>query len=673
MFKRIIPFVMLMVLLSITQSVKAGETKLVPDPTPPGKIIYTNSEIPEFKTPEYPGKYYETVVPATLDLAERARLSVNFLTEAVNRNMEFEFYNMPELMIDPPVMWHDCGDFQIVGMNFEALPLVRLMCGDKRNMDVETGLMEIILKMQGDDGFLWVPTSGRPWALPKRKNSYTLPYDENDDIEYYCTLNFSTVRALAAFCIYAQMDPKGPWADAAHRLAEAYKKCVIVEDDHAYLFNTWILPDMEVAKPESPPKGHISAFGSWGAHALLQYDRKLGDPEALPLVHKMMRYPLLESGFFDNNGEFRNSGEPDDKAKWAHFYTHAECFLAGIEVAEKTGDKQLLDRILRAYEYGIEAGNGVVGFFPEAVHITGPQFMSDTHPYKWHTSEICEVATMIQAAIKLGKLGIKKSDGSDPWEDADLWLRNQFADSQLTNIDWLTCGALDYSEAVITDAHRDKFYRPGIYTNDNVAERSIGGFASHPSANDYIGHPDLIVSIANCCSQKGAQTLYYVWREMLDYEKGKLSVHMLLNRASKWADIDSHLPYAGRVDVKAKRKLDLEIRLPAWVNLDEVTCEVNGKAREISFAGRYAKIGKVKKGRTAVFTFPIGERTETVHIQGPPGRVNEYQLVLRGNTVVSIDPPGKYHPLYQRGHYRNGKTLYRKVERYVPRSEMSWW
>jgi len=66
-------------------------------------------------------------------------------------------------------------------------------------------------------------------------------------------------------------------------------------------------------------------------------------------------------------------------------------------------------------------------------------------------------------------------------------------------------------------------------------------------------------------------------------------------------------------------------------------------------------------------TFPIGERTEVAEIQGAT-----YTLVLRGNEVVSIDPPGRRFPLYQRGHYRGGETLWRQVTRYAPDVEIDW-
>jgi hypothetical protein len=52
-----------------------------PDWRPGDPIGYINPTIPDFAMPPYEGQRYEAVVPDTLDLAERARLAVNALTE----------------------------------------------------------------------------------------------------------------------------------------------------------------------------------------------------------------------------------------------------------------------------------------------------------------------------------------------------------------------------------------------------------------------------------------------------------------------------------------------------------------------------------------------------------------------------------------------------------------
>ena len=210
----------------------------------------------------------------------------------------------------------------------------------------------------------------------------------------------------------------------------------------------------------------------------------------------------------------------------------------------------------------------------------------------------------------------------------------------------------------------------GAYTTDRVMERTLGAFSTYPSANDWLGfgHPNKALTITNCCGGSGARGLYFVWKEMLTFRKGKLKVHLLLNRASKWADVESYIPYNGRVDIKIKQDLVLEVRLPEWVEPKDVKCEVSGKARELTFDGRYANVGEVQEDQVVQVTFPIFERTDRVTIQGA-----DYTIVRRGNDVVWIDPPGKYVPFYQRGHYRNGKPLYRKVSRFVSDEDFFWW
>jgi hypothetical protein len=79
-------------------------------------------------------------------------------------------------------------------------------------------------------------------------------------------------------------------------------------------------------------------------------------------------------------------------------------------------------------------------------------------------------------------------------------------------------------------------------------------------------------------------------------------------------------------------------------------------------------VGAAKPGDIISVTFPIAERTvkETI---GPVA----YTLVLKGNTVVSIDPPGKNGPLYQgREKYRKSDVQWKQVQRFVPEESIDW-
>ena len=83
--------------------------------------------------------------------------------------------------------------------------------------------------------------------------------------------------------------------------------------------------------------------------------------------------------------------------------------------------------------------------------------------------------------------------------------------------------------------------------------------------------------------------------------------------------------------------------------------------------GAYIDVGAADANDSVTVSFPIQERTVTEMI----GCVL-YTLVIKGNEVVFIDPPGKYHPLYQRAHYRDNQTRWRKIERFISRERVKW-
>ncbi len=82
---------------------------------------------------------------------------------------------------------------------------------------------------------------------------------------------------------------------------------------------------------------------------------------------------------------------------------------------------------------------------------------------------------------------------------------------------------------------------------------------------------------------------------------------------------------------------------------------------------RYVAAGYGLPGDRIVLKFPIAGRTVKDTIGNVP-----YTLVIKGNTVVSIDPPGKIGPLYERAYYRTHRAPLRKVRRFVPGAAIEW-
>jgi hypothetical protein len=241
----------------------------------------------------------------------------------------------------------------------------------------------------------------------------------------------------------------------------------------------------------------------------------------------------------------------------------------------------------------------------------------------------------------------------------DRWARNMFAEGQVTParaalleryVAGLPVTPVDHNTPVCGGVTPS-----GYETTDRVIERNIGGFAGWPEPNDWG------TRIMHCCTGNSTRSIYYLWDSILSYADGKLRINLLLNRSSRWADINSHIPYSGQVDVKIKQPVDLTIRIPEWVRADETRCLVSGKERALRFEGRYARVGAVKVQDEVTLSFPNPERKEAVWIEKHP-----YTLYLKGNTVVDIDAPGRICPLFQRGHYRETSTRWRNIKRFLP-------
>jgi hypothetical protein len=203
-------------------------------------------------------------------------------------------------------------------------------------------------------------------------------------------------------------------------------------------------------------------------------------------------------------------------------------------------------------------------------------------------------------------------------------------------------------------------------TAERLVERNIGTFAGWASGNEFASQ----IGIQQCCLGNSARALYYVWDRIVQRNGDELRVNLLLNRASKWADIYSYVPYEGRVELKLKQPASsVLVRAPEWIKSGspEINCKVNGSSRSLRWEGRYVNLGAGKPGDRVVVTFPISTRVVKETIGNVP-----YTLTIKGSTVVSIDPPGKVGPLYTRAYFTAPQPPMRNTQRFISSDEIHW-
>jgi hypothetical protein len=177
--------------------------------------------------------------------------------------------------------------------------------------------------------------------------------------------------------------------------------------------------------------------------------------------------------------------------------------------------------------------------------------------------------------------------------------------------------------------------------------------------------------IMHCCTGNAAQTVYYLWKRTLESSAEQMRLNLLLNHASPEADVHSYIPFEGRVDVNIKKpNKNLLVRMPEWVNpkMDKVLCTVNAVNRDVDWSGRYASVGYVHSGDCVSLRLPISERT----VQGHRIGNQTYTLVLKGSTVVSINPAGEQCPMYRRAGYRANAAPLRLAWRFLADERIVW-
>ncbi len=633
-----------------------------------GQIQYINQEIPNVSLPPSAGETYEDRVPDTYDIAERCRLAINVLTAATNRNQDHEQY-FSCYIGNPLRMSHNFSDW-CTPKYTEALALLRPITGSSLNQSVDRIWKEVILKSIGPDGLYYFPIVGKPWygkelwwsnGVARADGSiFQLPektevqkQKEIEDVDTYAQPHADSLveqsgirqfshpqpcgRVLNILCIHYMRDGNPIWKDTIERMIDRLLELAVRKDDYCYFPALYFEPgakfdpdDPRAAAPQGIQGGEINGRCIKGP-AL--YYQLTGYEPARELAQKLTNFMRHHDGYFGPDGEFLAE---------QHYHAHTNYLFQMLQLAMATDNEELLRFVQKSFEWAKSSEHGMSTLTGHTNEFARP----------YPRSEGCAVADMVALALKLSHAG-----AADYYEDAERWTRNFFDEMQLTQlVRWgrtMQPKKVRYNE-----------------TTDRVAERTIGAFASWASGNEFLigderGTENLIM---HCCTGNSTRTLYYIWRHILDYDEGTLRVNMLLNRASPWADIYSHVPYQGQVDVKLKQPCQqLLVHAPEWIETgsDDLSVTCSGKRRTIAWKDRYLDLGSFEPGETVEITFLISERTEKERMGE-----KDFTLVIKGNTVVSVDPPGKHCPLFNREHYRASETRWREVERFVPEESL---
>jgi hypothetical protein len=634
-------------------------------PYPRLHVQYIREKIAPFEIPPYRGQSYEDRIPDTLDIAEQAKLAIHAVTSIADPIADDEIFWLADFSRNPPVLVHNFNDWvQNQEGLMEALPLLRLATGSDLNAQVDPVWMSTTLKSIGPDGLFYYPLNGRPWSRldadgvnPVWRDNGTTTTFQDPSVSQFASAA-TCARIVSTMTVYYLRDRNPIWKTTIEKVIRRLSDVAITKDDYCYFPAGSFEPNAKVDVQAEIPVGTGWSV-TWNTRliqGLMQYYSVTGYEPARELAAKVNRFSRYHMGAYDaETGAWLLESEIRGRRKWGPYDVeglkfggegsgHGVGLISMLEYGMVTGDRETLDFVKASYEWAKNPGSeygvsSLVGWFP-TWYLPG-----------YEGCETCTVAYMLGIAVKLSEAG-----KGDYWDEIDRWVRNYFSAAQLKEFDWI------YS---LTEGESRKPVAANE-TRERVPERSIGAWPAGANGNDW-GVP----IITHCCTGNAARAVYYVLEHMVDYREGGLRVNLLLNRASRWADVYSYIPYQGRVEVKMKEACaSLQVRAPEWAEAQSphVVCNFNGKSRSLRWEGRYVDVGAVTAGGVVSVTFPLPERTLRENI----GPVN-YTLILKGNTVVSIAPTGQTGAFYQdRDKYRGGKLQWRKVKRFVPEEEIHW-
>lgn len=629
----------------------------------------------ELKKIKYPGKFCEAIVPDTLDLAERAKLAINGLGGTIDSHYNMYFY--VNYCSKKPYMSHHAADTTCDAKYMESFPMMRIMCGSDQYADIEAGQRaDLVSRIQ--DGLYWnFVDPARPW-----RSSYNPEYDGIKKDEDVASLT-GVGRMLRALLTCREVDGDPIWDKYIRELVSGMKKIAVYKNDYSYY------PDGGFGEPFSYPRsgwlrtdeakseteggeGSVVCGQGHQIQALARWYAMSGDDSALDLAGRLTRYCMLPKfwgGIPDPDKSNRKVAHnfpnrlPDPAcvagSEQGHWYTHGHAraiALRGmLEYAMAANDWRVIEFIRRAYEYTLTLGIPRTGWI-------------SCYPTMSNHMEGCFLGDMVAFGIRLSDAGI-----GDYWDDVDAIVRNQLVEGQLINARLLENVASIFTEKgkSVCEGQSPGIPYPNQEVDENVIERTLGNFAAQSTPTS-IPKP----WVMQCCTGNGTQGLYYAWEAIVRQNGDTAQVNLLLNRASKHLDIDSYLPYEGKVSIHNKDLRSISVRIPSWIAKKEIRSNINGIQCPGRWVGRYLVFDSLIPRDKVNIEFPIKETVSKYTAVSGTDDEQTYTCTFRGSTLVDISPrdesPSSY-VLYQRDHMRKDKTPFKKTARFVSEKLITMW
>ena len=627
------------------------------------------SKVAKAKSFDYSGTSYEATVPDTLDLADRAALAINGLGGTIDPNLDYLPYGATFFADKTPHMHHwSTADNGCIPKYGESFSFMRIMSGSKQYLELESKTRDAMLA-RVEDGLYWDRYDPRrPWRDIYAASESLYGKGSNEDI----CIPSHAARMFRAVLVWRNLCDDPMLDEVAGSLSRGMRRIAIDRDDYSYYpekggwaeatsypRSGWLNTDEAKSEIEGV-EGTITGYHAHPIYAAAHWYEASGDPVALELATRLTKYcmqPKFWGGMPNPGGSMEGltgnaspfSPDPPYKAgaelgHWfSHFHARATVLRGILEYARVASDQRAMEFVRRAYEYTLTQGIPRIGWI-------------NCFPAKQNEMEACALGDMVALGIRLSDMGL-----GDYWDDVDAVVRNHLAEQQLTRRDIIeqisaACGEKQFHSGV------SKQYGPAV--TERVIERGMGVFLSNSKPTS-VAVPFTML----CCTGNATQGLYYAWEGIVRESGDTAQVNLLLNRAAKLLDVDSYLPYEGKVVLRNKAARRISVRIPYWVTRKDIRANVSGKETALDWLDNNLVFSNLKPTDVITLTFPVKETTSsyTVNAHSPDEKV--YTCTFRGSTCVDISPRDTAktnYPMYLRDHMKTGKKApMKKKTRFV--------
>ena len=613
------------------------------------------------------GQRYHATVPDTLDLADRAALAINGLGGVIDTELGHHMFFTVMYDAPQPYLSHLASADSTCDPKFaQSLPMLRLMSGSTQHVDVEAGHRAALLA-RIDHGMYWDRYDPlRPW-----RNLYGAGFYGEGKDEDFCNIS-AHARMIRAMLSWRELG-HGASDGLAGEMVDAMRRVAVMHDDYCYYPDKggwgepccyprsgWLSTD-EARSETDGAEGSIVSYHGNQIYAAAQWYAISGDPDALDLAERLTRYCMKPKFWGGAPDPDRDHSEglaehvaarlPDppftaghEHGHWySHFHARALALRGVFEYARSVNDERALEFVRRAYEFTMTQGIARIGWV-------------NTHPGRFNQCEGCALGDLVAMGIRLSDAGL-----GDYWDDVDAVVRNHLAEQQFMRADLLEQIGRASTDSDAPDA---RLPFPGERNTDNVIARSLGVFGA-------LSLPSCMPRAYSmgCCNGNASQALYYAWEGAVREQGDTAQVNLLLNRAARLVDIDSHLPYDGKVVLHNKAARRISVRVPFWVSRRDIRLQIAGTDRPLEWLGSFLVLNDLSPGHEITLSFPVRESTASYTVNSGSPDEQVYRCTFRGSTVVDISPrdtsPTTY-PMYQRDHLRGHEAPMKNVERFVP-------